>query len=243
MTETGKTDGVRKDLLFRPVQSARTFELVCERVREKLVRGELKPGDKLPAERDLAQQLGVSRNVVREALRSLEFAGVVVLRKGAKGGAFIQQDVVSRITQALSDLITLNAISLKDLFEARILILEMVLDHVFKLRAAPDFSSLDQVVRDTREAVRSGDIPSRIKCAYRFYHELAALTGNSAITQIVDSQTELVQTFLRYRVADLPADALVTSREILVKLLKSREIEAAKIELRAHITRVHTSLW
>ncbi|MBB4020516.1 MAG: FadR family transcriptional regulator [Confluentimicrobium sp.] len=231
------------DVAFKPVQSHRTFELVCERVREKLLRGELTPGDKLPPERDLAAQLGVSRNVVREALRSLEIAGVVALRKGVKGGAFIQEGAASRITQALSDLITLNAISLKDLFEARIMILEMVIDHAFKDGVQPDFSGLEAVIEDTKKATLSGDIPHRIKCAYLFYHELAALTGNSAIIFTVDSQTELVQTFLRYRVSDMSAQTLISSREIFLKLLKAGEIEAAKIELRAHMTRVHTNLW
>lgn len=228
---------------FKPVQSHRTFELVCESVRNKLVQGELKPGDKLPPERELAAQLGVSRNVVREALRSLEIAGVVALRKGVKGGAFIQEGAASRITQALSDLITLDAISLKDLFEARIMILEMVLDHIFKDNRHPDFSRLETVIEETKQASLSDDIPRRINCAYQFYHELAALTGNSAIIFTVDSQTELIQTFLRYRVADMPAKTLISSREIFLKLVQAGEVEAAKIELRAHMTRVHTNLW
>lgn len=75
---------------FRPIRTRRAFEEICERIREQLALGVLKPGDKLPPERDLAQQLGVSRNVLREALRSLEMAGVLRLLKGVKGGAFIQ---------------------------------------------------------------------------------------------------------------------------------------------------------
>ena len=125
---------------FKPVQSHRSFELVCERVREKLLQGELKPGDKLPPERDLARQFGVSRSVVREALRSLEIAGVVALKKGVKGGAFIQEGAASSITQALSDLITLRAVSLRDLFEARMMILEMVIDRAFSGPGEVDLS-------------------------------------------------------------------------------------------------------
>src|SRR6201987_4139617 len=55
---------------FRPIHTRRAFEEICGRIREQLALGVLKPGDKLPPERDLAQQLGVSRNVLREALRS-----------------------------------------------------------------------------------------------------------------------------------------------------------------------------
>ncbi|WP_454858935.1 FadR/GntR family transcriptional regulator [Rhizobium binxianense] len=228
---------------FKPVHPPRTFELVCASVREKLLHGELRPGDKLPPERDLAIQLNVSRNVVREALRSLEIAGIVALRKGVKGGAFVQEGEASRITQALSDLITLNALSPKDLFEARIMILEMIIDHLFKSKKQLDLSGLARVIEETRTATVAGDIPRRIECAREFYHELAALTGNSAIILTVDSQTEVIQTFLRYRVADMPAETLLNSRAEFLAFMRKGDAEAAKSELRAHLTRVHTSLW
>src|SRR5262249_58204045 len=86
---------------FRPIHTRGAFEEICERIREQLALGMLKPGDKLPPERDLAQQLGVSRNVLREALRSLEMAGVLRLLKGVKGGAFIQEGDTSRMNDVM----------------------------------------------------------------------------------------------------------------------------------------------
>ena len=65
----------------------RIFEEICDQIRRDMAASKLCPGDKLPAERELAQQFGVSRNAVREALRSLEVAGIVRLQKGVKGGA------------------------------------------------------------------------------------------------------------------------------------------------------------
>ena len=70
---------------FQPIQVRRAFEEICDRIRARIAAGLLKPGDKLPAERELAQQLGVGRNALREALRSLEIAGIVRLQKGAQG--------------------------------------------------------------------------------------------------------------------------------------------------------------
>src|SRR5271168_3040058 len=68
----------------------RAFEVVYDKVRRELAEGVLKVGDKLPAERELAESLGFSRAAVREALRALEATGLVQLQKGVKGGAFIQ---------------------------------------------------------------------------------------------------------------------------------------------------------
>ena len=75
--------------IFRPVKSRRLFEEVCEQVRNQIASGALKPGDKLPSERDLALQFDISRSAIREALRNLEFAGLVRLQKGVKGGSFV----------------------------------------------------------------------------------------------------------------------------------------------------------
>lgn len=228
---------------FQPLNASRSFELVCERVREKLLRGELTPGDKLPPERDLAVQLGVSRNVVREALRSLEIAGVVALKKGVKGGAFIKEGAASSISQALSDLITLKAITLVDLFEARVMILEMVLDHAFRDGQTPDLDPLAAVIDATRVAVEAGNLADRVRCARDFYHAVAEMTGNTAIVFTVDSQTELVQTFLRYRVGDMEPATLMASREGFLAALRDRRLADAKAELHAHLDRVHKSLW
>src|SRR5947209_2854471 len=74
---------------FEPIRTRRIFEEICERIRQQLVSGELRPGDRLPPERELARMFAVSRTAVREALRSLEIAGLIELRKGTKGGAFV----------------------------------------------------------------------------------------------------------------------------------------------------------
>src|SRR6185295_4418568 len=66
---------------FRPVATRRAFEEITAQIRDQLARQSLKTGDRLPPERDLADQFGVSRNTLREALRSLEIAGLLELKK------------------------------------------------------------------------------------------------------------------------------------------------------------------
>jgi DNA-binding FadR family transcriptional regulator len=240
MTKTARS---RAETTFQPVRNDRTFEIVVQRVREKLLSGELKPGHKLPPERELARQLDVSRNVVREALRSLENAGLVRTRKGARGGAFIEEGSPTQIAQALKDLVTLNAITLGDLFEARIMMLEMVLDRIGTRIASLDFGELEANLIETREAVEDSDSARRVSVARDFYHAIAALTGNTALVFTIDAQTELVQTFLRYRVSDMDSDRLLQSRAAFLDLLRAGRIEEANAELRAHLQRVHESLW
>src|ERR1700721_1101567 len=100
-TPDHRVTGAAVPVTFRPIRTRRAFEEICERIREQLALGVLKPGDKLPPERDLAQQLGVSRNVLREALRTLEMAGVLRLQKGVKGGAFVREGDTSRMNDVM----------------------------------------------------------------------------------------------------------------------------------------------
>src|SRR5580693_10502950 len=121
-----RVTGATAPVTFRPIRTRRAFEEICERIREQLALGVLKPGDKLPPERDLARQLGVSRNVLREALRSLEMAGILRLQKGVKGGAFIREGDTSRMNEVMRDMLSLGTISVRELSEARIHVLELV---------------------------------------------------------------------------------------------------------------------
>lgn len=228
---------------FEPVKQDRNFEVVVQRVRDKLLEGELRPGDKLPPERELAKQLNVSRNVVREALRILENAGLVTTRKGAHGGAFISPGSPTQMTQVLGDLILLNAIKLDDLFEARTMLLEMILERIGQMDHAPDLDALEQNIEETRVAVNAGDSVRRVVVARNFYHLIAEMTGNSALVFTVDAQTELVQTFLRFRVADMEPEQLVQSRLTFLSMLRDGKFDDAKVELRQHMDRVHRSLW
>src|SRR5689334_11124463 len=105
---------------FEPIHTRRAFEEICHRIRAQIAAGTLRPGDKLPPERDLALQLGVGRNALREALRSLEIAGVVRLQKGVKGGAFIQSGDARRMNDVVRDMLSLGSISVAELAEARV---------------------------------------------------------------------------------------------------------------------------
>src|SRR5687768_3198140 len=96
------------DIEYEVVQTSRAFEEVIAQLRRLAVQGQLRPGDRLPAERDLATKLGVSRNTIREALRGLEMAGVIELRKGAHGGAFLIAPSGGTVSTGLQDMVQLG---------------------------------------------------------------------------------------------------------------------------------------
>jgi len=102
-----------------PARVRRTFEEVALQLRAMFTGGHLRPGDRLPPERELSQQLGVSRSALREALRTLEISGVIQLRKGRNGGAFITRGNFDAVTANFRDLLTLGNLKFEELAEAR----------------------------------------------------------------------------------------------------------------------------
>jgi GntR family transcriptional regulator, transcriptional repressor for pyruvate dehydrogenase complex len=231
-------------VIFRPIHTRRAFEEICERIREQLALGVLKPGDKLPPERDLAQQLGVSRNVLREALRTLEMAGVLRLQKGVKGGAFIQEGDTSRMNDVMRDMLSLGTISVRELSEARIHVIDLVVRMACANARQPDFEALEANIERTELATSEGRMLDRVECSREFYKLLAMATRNKVIAMIVDSVTEIHMRFVYAKVASSGAATprLAEKRRQFLSALRARDVLAAARLMRIHLESVQRML-
>jgi GntR family transcriptional repressor for pyruvate dehydrogenase complex len=229
---------------FRPIHTRRAFEEICERIREQLALGVLKPGDKLPPERELAQQLHVSRNVLREALRSLEMAGVLQLRKGVKGGAFIREGDTSRMNGVMRDMLSLGTISVRELSEARIHVLDLVVRLACANARQADLDAIEANIQRTEVATREGRLLDRVECSREFYRLLAASTGNKVIAMIMDSVTEIHMRFVYAKAASsgVAMARLAERRRRLLVALGERNAASATRLMRSHLEAVQRLL-
>src|SRR3954454_1177452 len=89
MAERGRRRTPREGDLFAPITVARASSSIADQIRAAIVGGRLNQGERLPPERELAEQFGVSRVTVRDALRALEAMGLIEVRVGARGGAYV----------------------------------------------------------------------------------------------------------------------------------------------------------
>lgn len=105
--------------MFRPARPQRAVDQIVAQVEALLRDGKLRPGDRLPSERALAEQFTVSRNTVREALRILEFNGMLVLKRGATGGAFVTEPDTGAAARGIADALARAAFRPRDLKSAR----------------------------------------------------------------------------------------------------------------------------
>jgi GntR family transcriptional repressor for pyruvate dehydrogenase complex len=90
---------------YRQLRAPKTAELIAESLRAQIRAGELRTGDRMPTEMELMRQFGVSRPTLREALRMLEHDELIVIRRGARGGATVRPPGVAPLCRALGDLL------------------------------------------------------------------------------------------------------------------------------------------
>jgi GntR family transcriptional regulator, transcriptional repressor for pyruvate dehydrogenase complex len=232
------SEGRRPD--FGPIKPKRVFEEICARIRSEIAAGSLRPGDKLPPERDLAETFNVSRTAVREALRSLEMAGLVGLQKGAKGGAFIL-DGNPTLTRSLQDMISLGRISLADLTEARTLVQEVVVRLACARATEADLAALEHDIDEVEALTRNGRLRERLDYSINFYKILANITKNRVIIILIDSLTYILRLVVS-EVGPEPKNDLVETRRAFVKCLRARDADGAVREMTAHLERLHDHL-
>ena len=216
----------------------RLFEEVYNSIRRDMMRGKLKPGDKLPSERDLAEQLGVGRPVVREALRALENSGVLEFRKGASGGAFIRRGDGRAVSRTVNDLVFLGTLSLDQLAETRSCLLDQAVRLASKRGTNADFQALEANIERMRVAIKAEDVETSIFEIMDFYSLLGTAAKNDVLTVMIGSLSEIIaQILLALRPEHLTD--LVTMRLEVLDEIKSGDADAASAAMAAHMEVLH----
>jgi DNA-binding FadR family transcriptional regulator len=223
---------------FQPVQSQRLYEKVAAQIGLLIAAGEFKFGDRLPSERELARQLGVSRPVLREALVTLEIAGSVEVRGGS--GCF-----VTATPNALQPAFADGGPSPFEVIHARGVI-EYETAGLAAEKATPDdVAALQETVaimradigagRDTRETDRL------------FHVRLAEIAGNTVLTGIVgdlwDHMTAPVFSQLGVHSGLRDTDTqTVTEHLSIIDAIAAQDVQGARVAMDAHLARVRNVL-
>ncbi|WP_142060424.1 FadR/GntR family transcriptional regulator [Pseudarthrobacter sp. B4EP4b] len=237
---SGPVDG--EAALFTKVRPRRGFEYISEQIREAVASGKLTPGSRLPAERDMAEIFGVSRQGVREALRGLEMSGLIESKPGVSGGAFIRSGDPGVVTRAVNDLASLGALSSESLLEARILLTSDIVRLVCERATESDFEKLEAYIDAFEEQdAQSAAGADRTLRVTHFYSILAEATHNEVLAMLMNSLTEIVQRRLN-KVGPEPLTNVTQMRRKLVKHLRAGDADSAVQAMTEHLKRVEHRL-
>jgi DNA-binding FadR family transcriptional regulator len=227
--------------MFQPARPRRAFDEIISQIRDLLQRGELKPGDRLPSERSLSEQFAVSRNTVREALRMLEISGLITLKKGATGGAFISEADPSVVARSLSDTLKLTDFSLGDITEARLWIESIVVRVACERMTEEQLAALETNVKEAAKLTDARDWERKALVHLEFHNLLADATGNPLMAIVMRSMMDMMRDVV-LSVGPTQSDFMLRSRRRLLTKFRKRDVEGAVLEMERYLKRLH-KLW
>ena len=216
---------------------------VVSHIKNLIERGDLRPGDRLPPERDLAAQIGVSRPTVRVGLHALAAMGVVRSRHGS--GTYIPEGPPTLGSEPLSLLAALHGFTREEMYEARRL-LEVGAAGLAAERATPD--QLATLADEVSNLFAALDDPLRFLVHdIKFHREVAAASGNPIIASLVEMVSALYYDRRRETAQQASDRDLREAAELhrrIYQAIRARDTEGARSAMNEHLIRAsaHQSL-
>ena len=216
---------------FETVRRNKVYEDVARQI-ERLILKKLSPGDKLPSERELAELLSVSRSSIRDAIRSLELAGMVEPRQGA--GTIVREITANAVANPLS-----NALKRKEEIMGELLDFRKILEPPLAARAATH-ASADEIAEMEdileRQQVKAKAGASTIQEDSEFHYAVAMASGNSVVLKVLDILMDLLRdTRERSLQAEGRPQKSLAGHLRILSAIKRHDAEAAKAAMRRHI--------
>jgi GntR family transcriptional repressor for pyruvate dehydrogenase complex len=222
--------------MFARVAVARASSAITDQIRNAILTGRVKAGERLAPERDLAEQFGVSRVTVRDALRSLEAMGLIQVKVGARGGAFVTAPTGSKVAQSMSDMMMMSATTPEDIVEAR-LVVELGTVTLACARATDEeLAEMRELCERGREALAAGTYTREL--SWDFHARLAHAAHNGAVNGLAQSfRSSLSMHPLRMREGARAHELTVKEHLRIVEALERRNGETARREMADHLLR------
>ena len=219
---------------FEYIRRDKVYEGVAKQI-ERLILKKLRPGDKLPSERELVETLGVSRSSIRDAIRSLELMGMVEPRQGA--GTIVREISSESLANPLA-----NALKRKEELISELLDFRKMLEPQLAARAATRVSSnqiseMEAILNRQEAKLRAGE--NTIAEDSEFHYAIALASGNSVVLKVLDTLMDLLRDSRErsLQVEGRPQKSLAAHRRILAAI-KRRDAEAAGAAMLQHIENV-----
>lgn len=180
----------RSDVRLNPIDVPKASDVLVHELRERILSGELPEGTALPPERELVVQTRMSRTTVREALRILEVQGLVTIRAGRAGGAFVRKPDNESVTSSVSLLIRGNQIRLSALLETREALEPVCADLAAKHRTDDDVAAL----KAANKAIADPDasLAEFLQANVDWHVGVAVATHNELITAFVTALSRAI---------------------------------------------------
>jgi GntR family transcriptional repressor for pyruvate dehydrogenase complex len=229
-------------IVFEPVHDNRALsEKIIAQISDALVAGELKPGDRLPPERELAEQFGVSRTVIRDAVKTLAGRGILHVKHGA--GIFVttsEENAIGRLG-ALSDILPLQGVRLRDLFEIRKVLEAEGAEWAARRRNDYHLKRLRGILEDAHRNSENLEVLSERDA--QFHVAIAEASQNLVLVRVMLTLLDLLAQSRRESLS-IPGRAKLSLKdhERILEEIEAQRHERARETMLEHLTSVESAV-
>lgn len=230
---------------FRPIQSDKLSTAVVRQIEELILRGILRPGERLPAERELAERLAVSRPSLREAFNELQTVGLLDARAGS--GVYVADVLGSAFSPALQDLMSRHNQAVDDYLDFRRDMEGLAAERAARLASDTDLKVIQTIFEKMQSAHTGQDPHAEGKLDAQFHMAIIEAAHNIVMLHMMRSMFELLQQGVFYSRTIIFADAsartaLLDQHRGINAALQSRDSKRARAAIETHLDYVKAML-
>lgn len=221
---------------FQKIVVERPVDKIIDQIRSLISSGELKPGDKLPPERKLAEQFGVSRGPVRDAIQKLEFYGI--LKTQPQSGTVVAGIGISAIEGLITDVLQLEPTDFSSLVEMRVILEVNAARYAAQRRTADDIIAIQKALAAYEEQIAK-ESPA-VEEDLLFHLKIAEASKNRALKSFMLIITpDIVKNFIELKVcSDVRFKRTVEEHRQIIEYIINQDVDAAGEAMRLHLNDV-----
>lgn len=218
--------------IFKEVSAEKPMDVIIKQIKELLISGQLKPGDKLPPERKLSEQFNVGRTHVRDAIRKLEFYGILKTRP--QSGTFVASIGIAALENLIADVLKIDSPSFVSLVETRVLLEVASINYACERRTEEDLVQLEVSLNAYLDKARQGI--KAVEEDLMFHLSIADCSKNKALKSLLlIIIPDIISNYSVFKVCDTVTQKALLEHEQLFNCIKKRDGDKASIIMKEHL--------
>ena len=222
-------------MALKTIRTGRLADQVSDQLKQSLFKGEYLEGERLPSEHELMGVFGVSRIVVREAIRNLENSGLLEIKRGPTGGAFVRSMKHDAVSNLVRDTLKLGQTSVAEIMEVRLQVEPIVAGLAAKRRTPEDIQMLENGI-ERMPKVKSCD--KYVEWNVNFHRLVAKASHNSMYELLVNILMDMTLDLILSRKPSKRVLHDTTSHPAIVEKIRNGNVKGAELEFRKHLEEI-----
>ncbi len=218
---------------FKQVKRGRVSDSVLKQIKQSIINGTYRPGDKLPSEKELMEAFNVSRGSLREALRTLDEFGFIVVKPGASGGAYVRSEGMKSLANRLYDIMLMEQISFDEILQVRLLVEPGMARLAAENRTQEDIRELEELNHTREKSIKAGKIPIIVNID--FHQTIAKASKNKLVSLLIDAIAVLLNNeFKKMSLSLEDHQSILKYHKIITEHVRNRDGESASKAMQKH---------